>query len=76
MPIVKQNNGLVAEFAIFPVSPDRQSELSQQLAERVGSLQTRSGFVSSTILHSLDGVRVTQYTQWAEPDAAIASQSS
>lgn len=75
MPIVKQNNGLVAEFAIFHVSPDRQSALSQMLAERVGAVKTRSGFVSSTILHSLDGVRVTQYTQWAEPDVAIASQA-
>lgn len=75
MPIVTKSNGLLAEFAIFSVQPDKQSALAEQIFQQSESnLKDRSGFVSSTIHCSLDGLRVTNYSQWRDRDNYIVSQ--
>ncbi len=74
-PIVTQANGLLAEFAIFPVEPERQANLVELVIQQIKSLlQNQSGFVSATVLRSRDGLRVTSYLQWSNADTYIATQ--
>ncbi|MBD2249265.1 antibiotic biosynthesis monooxygenase [Nostoc sp. FACHB-888] len=75
MAIVSQNNGLLAEFAVFPVESKNQAHLVQQVVESVEStLKQQPGFVSGTVVRSRDGLRVTSYIQWADQDSYIAMQ--
>lgn len=75
MPIVSQNNGLLAEFAIFPVEPENQVRLVDQLIQTIEfTLKQHSGFVSSTVVRSRDGLRVTGYTQWTDQNSYVAMQ--
>jgi hypothetical protein len=71
MPLVAKSNGLLAEFAIFPVTPERQADLVGQLKTQI---ESRSGFVASTLLCSLDGMRVTGYTQWTDASSYLPCQ--
>lgn len=65
----------MAEFAIFPVEPDNQANLVEKAVQNVESvLRQNTGVVSSTVLRSRDGLRVTSYTQWANQDSYIATQ--
>lgn len=76
MPIVNQANGLLAEFAIFPVEPDRQASLVKQTIQNIESvLKHKVGFTSGSVLRSRDGLRVTSYVQWADQESYIATQS-
>jgi heme-degrading monooxygenase HmoA len=72
MPIVDKSNGLLAEFAIFPVLPERQADLVRQLKAEI---ESQSGFVSATLLCSLDGLRVTGYTQWVDAVTYVPTPS-
>ncbi len=61
---------------VFDVEPDRQQELVELLgrgAEQV--IRHRPGFVSLTLLASLDGRRVVNLAQWASADDARATQA-
>jgi heme-degrading monooxygenase HmoA len=75
MPIVNRTNGLVAEFAIFPVEADSQASLVKTVTENIEStLKHCPGFSSGTVLCSCDGLRVTSYVQWDDRESYIASQ--
>jgi heme-degrading monooxygenase HmoA len=75
MPTVNPMNGLLAEFAIFPVEPETQADVVQQTIQSIESeLRVKSGFSSATVLRSRDGLRVTSYVQWADQSAYVASQ--
>jgi heme-degrading monooxygenase HmoA len=75
MPIVNQANGLLAEFAIFPVEPDSQASLVEQTIQHIESaLKHKVGFASGSVLLSRDGLRVTSYVQWADQESYVATQ--
>jgi hypothetical protein len=77
MPIINQSNGLLAEFAIFPVEPDSQANLVEQAIQNIEStLQHKVGFSSGSVLRSRDGLRVTSYVQWAYRESYVATQPS
>jgi heme-degrading monooxygenase HmoA len=75
MPIVNKANGLLAEFAIFPVEPESQASLVERAIANIEStLGHHPGFASGTVLRSRDGLRVTSYVQWDEQKSYTASQ--
>jgi heme-degrading monooxygenase HmoA len=75
MPIVNKANGLLAEFAIFPVVPESQASLVERIIQNIEStLKHNIGFSSGTVLRSRDGLRVTSYVQWAKQESYVASQ--
>jgi heme-degrading monooxygenase HmoA len=76
MPTVSKANGLFAEFAIFPIEPDRQATLVEQVIQTIEStLMHSAGFSSATVLRSRDGLRVTSYIQWINLESYIVSPS-
>jgi heme-degrading monooxygenase HmoA len=76
MPIVSRANELLAEFAIFPVEPDRQTSLVELTIQNIEStLKHQTGFSSGTVLRSRDGLRVTSYVQWTDRESYLASQA-
>jgi heme-degrading monooxygenase HmoA len=76
MPIISRHNGLLAEFAIFPVDPNRQAELADRVIDAIEStFEPHLGFVSGSVLRSRDGLRVTSYIQWAQRDSYLAMPS-
>ena len=76
MPIVNRANGLLAEFAIFPVEPNRQEVIVEQAIQNIESnLKQHSGFSSGTIFRSRDGLRVTSYIQWSDRSKYVATQT-
>jgi heme-degrading monooxygenase HmoA len=75
MPIVSKANGLLAEFAIFPVEPDIEPDLVERVIQNIEStLKHKPGFSSGTVLRSRDGLRVTSYVQWKERESYISTQ--
>jgi hypothetical protein len=75
MPIINEANGLLAEFAIFPVEADSQANLVEQAIQNIEStLQHKAGFSSGSVLRSRDGLRVTSYVQWADRESYVATQ--
>lgn len=75
MPIVEKDNGLLAEFAVFPVEPDSQMSLVEQAVQNIESiLKPHAGFSSGTVLRSRDGMRVTSYVQWTDRESYIVTQ--
>lgn len=75
MPVVSKANGLLAEFAIFPVEPDSQAILVERVLQNIEStLKPNAGFSSGTVLRSRDGLRVTSYVQWTDQKSYIATQ--
>lgn len=75
MPVVSKANGLLAEFAIFPVEPDVQASLVEKAIQSIESvLKQNTGFVSGTVLRSRDGLRVTSYIQWANQNSYVPTQ--
>jgi hypothetical protein len=75
MPIINQANGLLAEFAIFPVEPDNQANLVEHAIQNIEStLKHKAGFSSGSVLRSRDGLRVTSYVQWADQEFYAATQ--
>jgi heme-degrading monooxygenase HmoA len=75
MPTVKKDNGLFAEFAIFPVEANRQMNLAERLIQNIEStLKPQTDFLAGTILRSCDGLRVTSYVQWANQASYVATQ--
>jgi heme-degrading monooxygenase HmoA len=76
MPVVSKANGLLAEFAIFPVEPDRQASLVEKAIQSIQStLKDNTGFSSGTVLRSRDGLRVTSYVQWLDEGSYVTTQS-
>jgi heme-degrading monooxygenase HmoA len=68
-------NGLLAEFAIFPVEPDSQASLVKHAIQNIESvLKHKEGFSSGSVLRSRDGLRVTSYLQWADQESYMVTQ--
>ncbi|GFE68691.1 antibiotic biosynthesis monooxygenase [Chroococcus sp. FPU101] len=75
MTIISKANGLLAEFAVFPVEPDNQSSLVEHAIQNLESnLKHHEGFISGAVLQSRDGLRVTSYVQWNNQKAYIPTQ--
>lgn len=75
MPLISQTNGLLAEFAIFPVEPGKQVLLVEQVIQALEStLRQHLGFVSGSVIRSRDGLRITSYIQWATEESYVATQ--
>jgi heme-degrading monooxygenase HmoA len=75
MPIVNKANGLLAEFAIFPVEAGSQANLVASTIQNIEStLAHKAGFASGSVLRSRDGLRVTSYIQWNDSVSHIATE--
>lgn len=75
MPIVNKANGLLAEFAIFPVEPEHQANLVASVIQNIEStIEREAGFVSGSVLRSRDGLRVTSYIQWSDKVSYVATE--
>jgi heme-degrading monooxygenase HmoA len=75
MPTVRKENGLLAEFVIFPVEPESQVACMERAIENINStLKGNPGFVSGNVFRSRDGLRVTSYVQWSEKEFYVATQ--
>jgi hypothetical protein len=75
MPIVNKANGLLAEFAIFPVEPGNQANLVASTIQNIEStIEHKAGFASGSVLRSRDGLRVTSYIQWNDSASYIATE--
>jgi heme-degrading monooxygenase HmoA len=76
MPVVSKANGLLAEFAIFPVEPNRQASLVEKAIQNIEStLKQNTGFSSGIVFRSRDGLRVTSYVQWSDEGSYVTTQS-
>ena len=61
---------------VFTVKPERQQELLDVLAEATEEvIKHLPGFISANFHKSVDGVRVTNYAQWENPEALQAMLS-
>lgn len=75
MTIISKANGLLAEFAIFPIESDNQSSLVEHTIQNIETnLKHHTGFTSGTVLRSRDGLRVTSYIQWTDQKSYVATQ--
>ena len=74
LPVVHRNNNLLAEFAIFPTAPESQASLVARAIQNLESVQQEAGFASGTVLRSRDGLRVTLYSQWLNPETYLVTQ--
>jgi heme-degrading monooxygenase HmoA len=75
MPIVNKANGLLAEFAIFPVEPESQANLVASAIQNIEStIAHKAGFASGSVLRSRDGLRVTSYIQWSDSASYVATE--
>jgi hypothetical protein len=75
MPIVNKANGLLAEFAIFPVEPGSQANLVASAIQNIEStIERKAGFASGSVLRSRDGLRVTSYIQWSDKASYVATE--
>jgi quinol monooxygenase YgiN len=64
----------VAVVDVVLLDAGRQAERMAQDRETAEHLVRRPGFVSTSLHRSLDGLRVTTYTQWRDAGAASAAQ--
>ncbi|MFI0939352.1 antibiotic biosynthesis monooxygenase family protein [Streptomyces sp. NPDC021020] len=72
---IRANDGIATLINVFEVEPAKQQELVDLLNEGTEKVaKTRPGFVSVTVLASLDGSRVVNYAQWESPEALRAVQ--
>ena len=65
MTTIAENSGLVTLINVFTVEPRDQQALVDLLAHATEtSVRGAPGFVSAALHRSLDGTRVTMYSQW------------
>ena len=71
MPIIRANTSIVTQINVFTVpGPDRQQPLIEFLAEAARVASEVPGWLSASLHRSLDGTRVVNYAQSADPEAA------
>jgi heme-degrading monooxygenase HmoA len=51
-------------MAFFKVDPSQQQDLVETITAFLPTVQGQSGFVSGSLLKSIDGNKVAHYTQW------------
>jgi len=62
---ITTDKNLVTHINVFTVSPENQQRLVDVLAEAARSAVSKlPGYISNTVLKSMDGTRVTTYAQW------------
>ncbi|CAA9587770.1 hypothetical protein AVDCRST_MAG81-4244 [uncultured Synechococcales cyanobacterium] len=65
MTTISKDNKVVTLINVFTVEPENQQRLVEMLVEATeNTMKDLPGFVSATIHHSADGVRVANYAQW------------
>lgn len=65
MPTIAENAGLVTFINVFTVEPSNQRELIDILARATDtSVRDVPGFISAALHRSVDGTKVTMYSQW------------
>ncbi len=70
-------NAPVTFINVIDVEPARQQELISLLKEGTEKvIRHQPGFVSVTLLASLDGTRVVNLAQWRSPDDIKATQGN
>jgi antibiotic biosynthesis monooxygenase (ABM) superfamily enzyme len=71
MPVIRANTSIVTQINVFTVtSPDKQQPLIEFLSEAARVAREVPGWLSASLHRSLDGTRVVNYAQSADPDAA------
>jgi len=66
MTTIAENSGLVTAINVFTVDPSNQQRLLDLLEGMTEtSVRGLPGFVSAALHRSVDGCRVTMYSQWA-----------
>jgi Antibiotic biosynthesis monooxygenase len=67
--IAKDKDG-VTLINVFTAAPQNQQRLVDVLVDATQTVKRKqSEFISANIHRSLDGTRVTNYTQWRSPEA-------
>lgn len=65
MPAIAKSNDVITAIIIFAVEPEKQQELIDIIIEFLQTtVKHQTGFVSSSIHKSIDGLRVMNYAQW------------
>jgi quinol monooxygenase YgiN len=65
MTTIAENTGAVTLINVFTVEPSNQQELLDILARATDtSVRDVPGFISAALHRSVDGTRVTMYSQW------------
>ena len=65
MTTIAENTGLVTLINVFTVEPSNQQALLALLARATdASVRDMPGFISAALHRSVDGTRVTMYSQW------------
>ena len=70
MVTIAKDRDLVTLINVFTVAPEDQQRLVDVLVDATQAvMRNQQGFISANIHRSLDGTRVTNYTQWRSPEA-------
>lgn len=70
MTTIDKGKKLVTMIHVFTVAPEMQQRLVDILVDATETvLKFQPGYISMNIHKSLDGVRVTNYEQWASLEA-------
>jgi len=65
MTTIAENAGLVTLINVFTVEPSNQQKLLDILARATNtSVRDVPGFISAALHRSVDGTKVTMYSQW------------
>ena len=65
MTTIAENTGLVTLINVFTVEPSNQQKLLDILARATDtSVRDVPGFISAALHRSIDGTKVTMYSQW------------
>lgn len=66
---IDPKRSLVTLINVYEVSPEKQTELVERLADATEKvMRHQPGFVSVNIHRSIDGTRVVNYAQWASKE--------
>ena len=72
MAIIQANNGIVTQINVFTVPLGGQDALIENLKEAARCAAKEEGWLSASLHRSLDGMRVVNYAQSVNLDAAHA----
>ncbi|MCO6384433.1 antibiotic biosynthesis monooxygenase [Oceanicola sp. 502str15] len=70
MPVITANDGTITQINVFLTDATRQDRLIESLADTARAASDMEGWVSSSILRSTDGRKVTNYLQFESAETA------
>jgi hypothetical protein len=70
MPVIVARSSVVTQINVFTVPEGGQQALIEFLTEAAKVASEVPGWISASLHRSLDGTRVVNYAQSADPDAA------